>query len=340
MEDVLISIIMPVYNAVKYIDVTIKSVLNQTYKNFELIIVDDGATDGTGEICREYSKKYDKIIYIQRNNVGVCASRNIGISLAKGEYIAFIDHDDEYEDNYLEIMIKLAEKHNLDMVKCSVRFEDQFANGKILTRDDKFVSSILSKEQIIENYNQLPSCYFAVWNTLFKTKALQSNDCVFPENMKHGQEDYYFNICMIPFVSNIGLTEKVLYKHYRRVSQSTSAKFYDERIDAISLFFRKECEILKQYFNDFEWKIQYSYMYAKKITSILTYCLITLGNWAEPIALDKVELFVNDNPFGYRLSSRQWTVLLKKHPQYTVILYLTLKKRTKLMFKIWNLKRR
>ena len=78
----------------------------------------------------------------------------------------------------------------------------------------------------------------------------------------------------------------------------------------------------------------------KKITSILTYCLITLGNWAEPIALDKVELFVNDNPFGYRLSSRQWTVLLKKHPQYTVILYLTLKKRTKLMFKIWNLKRR
>ncbi len=340
MKDVLISIIMPVYNAVKYIDITIKSILNQTYKNFELIIVDDGATDGTGEICREYSQKYDKVIYMHQNNVGVCAARNIGISLAKGKYIAFIDHDDEYKENYLEAMFKIAEKHNLDMVKCSVRFEDQLANGKILTRYDRFVSSILSKEEIIENYNSLPSCYFAVWNTLFKTEILQSNGCAFPENMKHGQEDYYFNVCIIPFVSNVGLTEHVLYKHYRRLSQSTSAKFYDERIDAISLYFRKECEILEQYLSDFKWKIQYAYMYSKKITSILTYCLITLGDRAKPIAIDKIGLFVNNNPFRYSLSLIQWISLLKQYPQYAVVLYLTLKKQIKLMIQIWNLKKR
>lgn len=96
MEDKCVSIILPVYNAVNYIEKTITSVLNQTYKNFELIIVDDGATDGTSEICRNYAQKDYRISYYKQNNFGTAVARNRGIELAKGEYIAFLDHDDEY----------------------------------------------------------------------------------------------------------------------------------------------------------------------------------------------------------------------------------------------------
>ena len=110
MEDKCVSIILPVYNAVNYIEKTITSVLNQTYKNFELIIVDDGATDGTSEICRNYAQKDYRISYYKQNNFGTAVARNRGIELAKGEYIAFLDHDDEYLPHFLEELLEISEE--------------------------------------------------------------------------------------------------------------------------------------------------------------------------------------------------------------------------------------
>ena len=129
MEDKCVSIILPVYNAVNYIEKTITSVLNQTYKNFELIIVDDGATDGTSEICRNYAQKDYRISYYKQNNFGTAVARNRGIELAKGEYIAFLDHDDEYLPHFLEELLEISEEDD-ELIKCGVIFREEYINGK------------------------------------------------------------------------------------------------------------------------------------------------------------------------------------------------------------------
>ena len=96
----------------------------QHYKNFELIIVDDGATDGTSEICRNYAQKDYRISYYKQNNFGTAVARNRGIELAKGEYIAFLDHDDEYLPHFLEELLEISEEDD-ELIKCGVIFREE-----------------------------------------------------------------------------------------------------------------------------------------------------------------------------------------------------------------------
>ncbi len=165
-----ISIIIPAYNSEKFIKRTIQSVLNQTYKNFELIIVDDGSTDNTKEIVREFQKKDPKIKYIWEKNSGAPARpKNRGIKRSKGEYIAFLDHDDEWMPEKLEKQLNLFEKEkNLKLgfissnglvfnekenktyehkiTKRGEVFQDLLANNFILSS-----SSVLAKKEVFKN---------------------------------------------------------------------------------------------------------------------------------------------------------------------------------------------
>ena len=101
MENELISIIIPVYNCEEYLEICIKSVLNQTYDKFELILINDGSKDSSGEICKKYSNIDKRVIYINQNNIGVSRTRQKGINISKGEYLTFIDSDDYIDKNYL-----------------------------------------------------------------------------------------------------------------------------------------------------------------------------------------------------------------------------------------------
>lgn len=112
-----VSVIMPVYNAHLYVAKAIESVLQQTYQDFELILVDDGATDGSGEICEKYAAQDDRIVLIHEENSGICKARNTGLKHAQGTYIAFCDHDDLYMPQYLEKAVSSAIKENADLVK-------------------------------------------------------------------------------------------------------------------------------------------------------------------------------------------------------------------------------
>ena len=103
MED-LISVIVPVYNVEKYLNKCIDSIINQTYKNLEIILVDDGSQDSSGKICDEYTKKDNRIKVIHKENGGVSSARNIGLNNATGEWIAFIDADDWVDEEYLQTL--------------------------------------------------------------------------------------------------------------------------------------------------------------------------------------------------------------------------------------------
>ncbi len=117
----MISIILPAYNAEKYISKTIQSILNQTYKDIELLIINDGSNDGTDIICREFIKKDSRVRYFFQNNRGVSYTRNFGLSTAKGDYIMFADADDIYMPNMVERMYDNILSSDVDAVKCSYR---------------------------------------------------------------------------------------------------------------------------------------------------------------------------------------------------------------------------
>ncbi len=127
----LISIIIPVYNVEAYLRECIDSVINQTYKNFEIILVDDGSTDSSGKICDEYVEKDDRITVIHQKNSGPSKTRNTGLENANGKYIYFLDSDDYVESNALELLINTAESNDADLVFFDARsFSDDGAEIK------------------------------------------------------------------------------------------------------------------------------------------------------------------------------------------------------------------
>ena len=109
----LISVIVPVYNVEDYLDRCIESIINQTYKNLEIILVDDGSTDSSGKKCDEYALRDGRIKVFHKENGGVSSARNMGLDIATGDYIGFVDSDDLLEHNMYEMLLNNAEKHNV-----------------------------------------------------------------------------------------------------------------------------------------------------------------------------------------------------------------------------------
>ena len=112
-----VSVIIPAYNAEPFIERAIDSVLSQTYKNVEIIVINDGSTDKTEQKVKAYIEKYENIKLISTENGGVCRARNIGIETASGEYISFLDADDELLPDALEVMISVANEKNADIIR-------------------------------------------------------------------------------------------------------------------------------------------------------------------------------------------------------------------------------
>lgn len=190
-EDCLLSIIIPVYQAQNYLRECLDSVLNQNFADFELILVNDGSTDSSGEICEEYAQKDSRIKLIHKENGGQAAARNDGIKLAKGKYIGFVDNDDQIEIDMFDFLLKYASEYSdADIISCS--YSKRYSNGKIVSSkelnnsiylfDNKTgVKEILSREKL--------DIY--VWTKIYKKNYLDINNIKF-ENDKI-DEDILFN---------------------------------------------------------------------------------------------------------------------------------------------------
>ena len=116
MADELISIIVPIYNVEKYLRQCLDSILNQTYQNFECLLINDGSPDNSADICREYVEKDSRFKYFEKENGGLSDARNYGIRQSKGSYITFVDSDDWLEENAVEILMKRAEETGADLI--------------------------------------------------------------------------------------------------------------------------------------------------------------------------------------------------------------------------------
>ena len=154
----LISIIVPVYNVKDYVEKCLDSICGQTYKNLEIVVVDDGSTDGSGEICDTYAQKDPRVKVIHRENRGVSAVRNEGLDIALGEYIGFVDGDDWIDSDMYEFLYELLIVNEADISVCSHYIEKpgkrkiKYASDKVLNLIPRDAIRLLVKDDIVRNY--------------------------------------------------------------------------------------------------------------------------------------------------------------------------------------------
>ncbi|MBQ8824324.1 MAG: glycosyltransferase family 2 protein [Ruminococcus sp.] len=168
--DTLVSIIVPVYCVEKYLDECISSLVEQTHKNIEIILIDDGSTDRSSAICDEWSTHDNRIIVIHNKNHGVSYSRNCGLDIAKGEYIAFCDSDDKYEKSYVSVMLEKAKEFQSDITICGYSC---LKNGNVISFTKEKENCIISKEEIARNIFLNNEIGGFMWNKLFRKKILK-----------------------------------------------------------------------------------------------------------------------------------------------------------------------
>ena len=207
-----VSIVIPIYKAEKYMKQCVDSVLAQTYKNIEVILVEDGSPDRCGEICDEYAKEDTRIKVIHKENEGVSKARNEGLSLATGEYIQFVDSDDYLESNMIELLVSTMEQQKVDLVVCGF-YEENQSFSRISSPGEH--TGTYSKKEILENITQNPYSlhYGVLWNKLYKNEYIKEQ-LRFQEDMDFG-EDFIFNLGYLANIKEIYVLEEPLYRYIR-----------------------------------------------------------------------------------------------------------------------------
>ena len=217
----MLSVIIPAYNVEKYIERCINSVLNQYLKNIEIIIIDDGSKDKTSDICLKISENNKNIIYKKVQNGGCSAARNLGISMAKGKYIAFLDSDDWVDSDMYINMIEEAEKNQADIVICGFKKLDENKN-------------LLSTVKIPKrnNKNEYIDCttewFASPCNKIYKRDLLEKNNIRFLLNIYTG-EDMFFNFISFFYSKNIISLDEPYYNYF--MNQNSVSNNYKNRTD-------------------------------------------------------------------------------------------------------------
>lgn len=213
MKEDLISIIIPVYNVEKYLDKCIESIINQTYNNIEIILVDDGSTDNSGKICDKYREKDNRIKVIHKENGGLSDARNHGLDIAKGKYVTFIDSDDFINEKFCEILLTNLKNNNSDISCCKMReFSDNYT---IINENDNRTDLIIKHCNKIEALTKVLyqiEMDSSVCNKLFKIQLFK--DIEFPKGRYF--EDLATIYKIILKSNNVTYTNERLYYYYQR----------------------------------------------------------------------------------------------------------------------------
>ena len=224
-----ISILMPVYNAEKYLNETIDTIKNQSFSNWELIIVDDGSIDNSKEICTKLMNDDKRIKYIFQENLGVSHTRNVALENAQGKYIVFVDSDDLIHEDYLKILINSIEKNNSDISVCNF-IERKISNtGKIedITREFylKEVMEMSEMKDYIMDFGN-SGLLNPLWNKIYKREIIENNNITFDEKVETG-EDFIFNLQYFRKVKKISFIKDSLYYYIRRNNNSITYKYIE-----------------------------------------------------------------------------------------------------------------
>ncbi len=207
-----LSIVVPVYNMANKLEISITSLLNQTYKNIEIILVDDGSKDNSYEICKKLAERNDNIFVYHTINQGAGNARNYGIDKATGEYIYFMDADDAIDDNAFSIVIERMENTNSDMAVFGYNYI--LPSGKV-KNVEKWKDFVEEGNIVRKNYEKYFLCKYALgvpWNKLFKLNNIKKYNIKYPDLKRH--QDDIFVARYVSTVSKICFIKDILYSYY------------------------------------------------------------------------------------------------------------------------------
>ena len=233
-----ITVIVPVYNVENYLEKCLDSLINQTYKNLEIIVINDGSTDNSGEICQEYAQKDNRIVYIEKENGGLSDARNVGLDKMTGSYVTFIDSDDWVELDYVEILYKKIIEYQADIsVGNYYSYNEDEETYYFHIYGDSYYEKVYDNISIFENlYESQEMKSFALisaWGKLYKAKLF---DYLRFDKGKLG-EDGYFNQKMYLSVNKVVYLNKGLYAYRQRsgsITNTWTEKWMHALVDAMS----------------------------------------------------------------------------------------------------------
>ena len=221
-----ISIIIPIYNAEKYIDETIESVLKQTYSNIEVILVDDGSRDKSAEICAKYASKDKRVKYIYKENGGVSSARNRGLKEATGQYIGFMDADDIAEPDMYAILIDDMHKYEADIVSIGAGI---YENGK---QTGAFYGTneltVMNREEALIALFSLRAINKGVWSKIFRRELVEG---ILYDESRSMYEDIYYLFEAFSRASRVVNHDILKYRYIRHEESITSSKFNQKWFD-------------------------------------------------------------------------------------------------------------
>lgn len=205
-----VSVILPIYNVEKYLDDCLKSLLNQTLDEFEVIAINDGSKDNSYEILKGYKDKFKNITIINQENSGLSKSRNVGVLNASGEYVIFLDSDDMLEPKCLELLYNLAKENDLDLVTFdSLNFDELTGkeNYKKTCRKNIYKKNVMSVDEYLIGSQK--KCILVSTLHFYKTDIIKNNRLEFKNGILH--EDEHFSIMSYQYIKKVGYVNKALY---------------------------------------------------------------------------------------------------------------------------------
>lgn len=247
-----VTVVIPVYNVENYISKCLDSIISQTYKNLEIIVVNDGTKDGSLKICEEFAKKDARIRVITQENGGLSAARNTGIKNATGKYICFVDSDDYVDKDYVYQMLKAINKEDADICSCDFWYVDE--NGNKWERKQKVGKVYSSSEAIVDVLLNTQDTEVMAWNKLYKLSLFKDNNIFFPKGKLH--EDNFTTYKLYYYSKKVVLISDRLYYYLQRNNSIMGKKFNEKRLHAVESIYDK-IEFFKEKEENFEDEIEF-----------------------------------------------------------------------------------
>lgn len=243
----LVSIVVPIYNGAKYIDRCVTNLINQTYKNIEIIMINDGSTDNSLEILKDYCRKYSNLNVVSKENTGVSFTRNLGVKLAKGDYIYFYDVDDDLEATTIEDNMKLIGDKDVDIIYFGFWYHILDEN---IIKETNISSSFEGNghEFFKKAFPELmqKEILNSPWNKLYKRNFLIWNRISFDENLSI-YEDILFNIKALDRANNIMVNPKPYYHYMIQASGTALTRFHKNNYESVKKIHIAGMDYAKRY---------------------------------------------------------------------------------------------
>ena len=255
-----ISIVVPVYNIADYLHYAIDSLLKQTYQNFEVILINDGSTDDSPQLCEDYAQKYENIHVFHKENGGLSEARNFGVSKASSDWIFFLDPDDYLEDYTLELIVKIHEEHHADLISTKVKTTSKYndyTSYRLEESDYKGLAPI-TKEKALEAMLDDKFATVSACAKLYHKSILEA--VPFPVGKIY--EDFYVVGQHLALADKIVISPLETYNYYRREGSIVRSTFTEKRYEFFEAVVRNE-EVIRKKYNQCEELLQS--LQAKKI---------------------------------------------------------------------------